>query len=55
MIYTKPIFSKEANDEAERLIFSKTNLLNASGEVSRGLTQIGKDCVLGIYELTRDD
>lgn len=55
MIYTKPVFSKEANEEAERLIYKKTNLLNASGEASRGLTQIGKDCVLGIYELTRDE
>lgn len=31
MLYLKPVFSQEANIEAERLIWAKTNILNAKG------------------------
>lgn len=54
MLYMKSVFSKEANEEAERLIYSKTNILKADGKVSRSLADIGKDCVMGLYELTKD-
>jgi len=53
MLYFKPVFSKEANDEAEKLIWKKTNLFNASGTVSRGLSKISKECVMGLFELTK--
>ncbi len=54
MLYMKSLFSKEANEEAERLIYSKTNILKADGKVSRSLADIGKECVMGLYELTKD-
>lgn len=53
MLYLKSVFSKEANAEAERLIWSKTNMLNARGELSRSITAIGKDCCVGLFELTK--
>lgn len=46
MLYMRALFSQEANDEAERLIYSKTNMLTADGSVSRGLSKIGKECVM---------
>lgn len=48
------VFSQEANTEAERLVYSKTNMLNAAGGVSRGLSKIGKECVLGLFELSKE-
>lgn len=54
MLYMRAVFSQEANAEAERLIWSKTNMLNATGNVSRGLSKIGKECVMGLYELTKE-
>jgi hypothetical protein len=54
MLYMKSVFSKEANEEADRLIKAKSNILNASGKPSRGLGSIGKDCIMGIYEITKD-
>ena len=54
MLYMRAVFTKEANDEAEKLIWAKTNVLNAQGQLSRGLSKIGKECVLGLYELTKE-
>ena len=54
MLYLKSVFTQEANLEADRLIKAKTNLLNAQGELSRKLTGIGKNCILGLYELTKE-
>lgn len=54
MLYMKSVFSKEANEEADRLIKAKSNILTASGKPSRGLGSIGKDCIMGIYEITKD-
>ena len=54
MVYIKSVFSKEANAEAERLIWAKTNMLTAKGKVARSLGAIGKECVMGLYELTKE-
>jgi DNA-directed RNA polymerase beta' subunit len=54
MLYLKGLFTKEANAEAERLIYSKSNILNASGGGSRGITKIGKEAVLALFELTKE-
>ena len=48
------VFSQEANTEAERLVYSKTNRLNAADGVARGLNKSGKECLLGLYELSKD-
>jgi DNA-directed RNA polymerase beta' subunit len=53
-VYMKAVFTKEANAEAEKLVWSKTNLLTASGAPARGLEKIGKECVMGLYELTKE-
>lgn len=53
-LYMRGIFTQEANQEAEKLVWSKTNILNAKGELSRGLSKIGKDCIIGLYELTKE-
>ena len=53
MLYMRAVFTQEANQEAERLIWAKTNMLNAKGEPARGLSKIGKECVMGLYELTK--
>ena len=54
MLYMRALFTQEANDEAERLIWAKTNMLNASGGVSRGLSKISKECVMGLYEMSKE-
>lgn len=45
------VYSVEANAEAERLIYAKTNLLDQSGTLSRS---IGNEAVQAIYTLTMD-
>lgn len=54
MLYMRALFSQEANAEAEKLVWAKTNMLNASGKVSRALSEIGKENVMGLYELTKE-
>lgn len=54
MLYMRGVFTQEANAEAEKLIWAKTNMLNAKGEVARGLAKVGKEAVMGLYELTKD-
>ena len=54
MVYIKPVFTKEANAEAERLIWAKTNMLTANGGVARSIGSIGKDAIMGLYEFTKD-
>ncbi len=53
MMYFKGVFSKEANDEAERLIKDKKNLLGADGKLTRGISMIGKDSAIALYTLTK--
>jgi hypothetical protein len=53
-VIARMCFSKEANSEAERLTFAKTNILGPSGELMRSLSKIEKDCMIAIYELTKD-
>jgi hypothetical protein len=54
MLYMRGVFTKEANAEADKLIYSKSNMLTANGSSSRGLAKIGKDAVMAAYELTKD-
>jgi len=54
MLYLKAVFTKEANQEASNLIYAKSNILNASGGPSRGIAKIGKEAVMGMYELTKE-
>lgn len=54
MLYMRGLFTKEANDEAKRLIKAKTNILGPDGFPSRGIAQIGKDAAITLYTLTKD-
>jgi len=54
MVYMRAVFSKEANDEADRLIWAKSNYFTPKGELSRGVAKIGKDAILGLFELTKE-
>lgn len=54
MLYMRGLFTKEANDEAARLVKAKSNLLNASGGPARGIKHIGKEAVMSFYEFTKD-
>ena len=54
MLYMRALFTQEANQEAEKLVWAKTNMLNAKGELSRGLSKIGKECILGLFELSKE-
>lgn len=47
----RAVFSVEANIEADRLIWSKKNLLNQQG---KGLRPLGKEAVISAFCLTRD-
>lgn len=48
MLYLRGLFTQEANHEAKELIWSKTNMFNAKGNVSRGISKISKECVMRI-------
>lgn len=50
----RAIFSQEANNEVDKLVWSKTNMLGPTGKTTRALSEISKECVLGLYELTKD-
>ena len=50
----KPVFSKEANAEADRLIFAKSNFLTVQGKPVRSIAEIGKDAVMSLYEFTKE-
>lgn len=54
MLYCRCLFSDEANLEAENIINSKANYFNANGNLTRTISNIGKDALLGLYELTRN-
>lgn len=54
MLYMRGVFTQEANIEADKLIYSKTNLLNASGGPSRAISKIGKEAAVAMYELTKE-
>ena len=54
MLYMRGVFTKEANAEAEKLIFAKSNILTANGSTSRGIAKIGKDAIMALYELTKE-
>ena len=54
MLYMRGVFTKEANAEADKLIYAKSNLLGASGRPARGISLIGKEALVSLYELTKD-
>jgi DNA-directed RNA polymerase beta' subunit len=54
VLYMRGVYSKEANAEAEKLIFSKTNILSTNGMSSRGITKIGKEALVSFFELTKE-
>ena len=49
-VTVKPVFSQEANDECERLMVNKANLLTIEGNAIR---KIGNEAVQTLYSLTR--
>lgn len=54
MFYLRGVYTKEANQEASKLIFAKSNILEASGGPGRGLSKIGKEAVISLFELTKE-
>jgi hypothetical protein len=54
MLYMRGLFTKEANQEAAKLIKSKGNFLGASGEPTRGINAIGKEASIALFELTKE-
>lgn len=54
MFYLRGVYTKEANQEADKLIFAKSNILEASGSPGRGLSKIGKEAVVAMFELTKE-
>lgn len=49
-VTVKPVFSQEANDECERLMVNKANLLTIEGNAIR---KIGNEAVQTLYSMTR--
>jgi hypothetical protein len=54
MLYMRGLFTKEANKEAEEKIYSKTNILKIDGNSSRGISKLGKEAIMSLYELTKE-
>ena len=50
-VSVRGVFTKEANEEADRLINSKTMILGQSGQNVR---KIGNEAVLSLYTLTKE-
>ena len=53
-VFLRGVFTEEANNEAEKLIWKKTNLFSANGNISRTISGLSKDVVLGLFELSKD-
>lgn len=53
-IFIRGLFSVQANEEAEKIIYAKSNILGANGTPIRGLSKVGKDCVVSLYEFTKE-
>ena len=53
-MFFRGLFTKEANAEAERMVWQKSNFFGADGKLSRGLTGVGTDCLIALYELTSE-
>jgi DNA-directed RNA polymerase beta' subunit len=54
VLYMRGVYSKEANAETEKLIYSKTNMLSVNGVASRGITRIGREAMMSLFELTKE-
>jgi hypothetical protein len=54
VLFFRCLFTKEANAEAEKMIWNKANWFGASGNLTRGITKITKDVTLSLYQLTKD-
>lgn len=55
MLYLKPIFSKEANQEADKLIWAKSNFLSVTGKPTRSVAaSVKKDSLVSLYEFTKE-
>lgn len=54
MLFFRALFTKEANAEAEKLIWKKSNFFFSDGSLSRGITKIGRDCTMSLYQLTKN-
>ena len=53
-LFFRGLFTKEANAEAEKMVWNKVNFFGADGKLRRGISLIGGDCTVAIYELTAD-
>ena len=53
-VFLRGLFSLEANEEAEQIITSKSNVIGPDGKITRSIASIGKDCTMSLYELTKD-
>jgi hypothetical protein len=54
MLFFRGLFTKEANAEAEKKVWSPSNFFNPDGQVNRGFVSVGKDAIVSIYTLTKD-
>ena len=54
MMFFRALFTKEANAEAEKLVWKKSNFFFSDGSLSRGITKIDKDCIMCLYQLTKE-
>ncbi len=54
VLFFRCLFTKEANAEAENMIWRKSNWFNAGGSLSRGLTKISLDATFALYQMTKD-
>ena len=48
-VTVKPVFTQEANEECERIMLSKCNLLNIEG---KGIRSIGNEGIQTLYSMT---
>ena len=53
-VFLRGLFSLEANEEAEQIITSKSNIIGPDGKITRSIASIGRDCTMSLYELTKD-
>jgi DNA-directed RNA polymerase beta' subunit len=51
MVSIRGVYSQEANEEAEGIIFSKKNVLDANG---KNIRKLGKESILTLYALTKE-
>ena len=54
MLYMRGVFTKEAEEEAQKMIYSKTNFVSSTGRLTRNISDLKKEIAISAFEFTKE-